>query len=1044
MSILHGSWLKIETASYLFLWGEVWRSTAEISNLEIENLPPLNPFCCNAKEFFSFLKFHNLLLNTETEKQWQYQNILLPSYSKSREQLFPILSNQLALRIKENKKISLSEWRIQGIALNALKAIELLEKLPPNLLLSETNYIGSDLQFWNHVYRWSLDLLARSKFVPGVGSGQEGKGEIQWHPLLDSILDRSRLAKFAQAMPPACRCYIDVPGNNQLKSQELLLDFLSNILAAQLRSWISSAANISQANVKYNWLLSGSSNDPNFIVTESELKRLKTAFDNWTFSIRDYVVTETNKQLGKNQFQTCFRLEPPDNPEAGQSNWKLAYCLQALDDPNFLVEAEAIWRNPVECMFFNSRYIEQPQENFLKGLGFASHLYAPIAESLQQPQPQYCELNPIQAYEFIRAIAWQLEDIGLGVILPSSLSLGTAEKRLGLMIQAEVTPKKGERLSLKSLLKYELKLALGSQVISTKEFEQLLAQRSPLVELNGQWIALQPADVRAAQAILKQSHEPIQLTVEDALRLSTGEAQMLTKLPIIDFEASGILQELIDNLNNNRRIEPIAKPQGFRGELRPYQAMGVGWLAFLEQWGLGACLADDMGLGKTPQLLAFLLHLKAQDLLTKPTLVICPTSVLNNWEREVEKFTPTLSTLVHHGSKRSQAKAFIRNVKNKDLVITSYALAYRDEKILESVGWQGVVLDEAQNIKNPQAKQAQSVRKLKAEFRIALTGTPVENRLTELWSILDFLNPGFLGNQQFFQRRFAVPIEKYGDHNSLYVLRSLVQPFILRRLKTDREIIKDLPQKQEMDVFCGLSLEQAELYQNLVAESLNEIENTEGIQRKGLILTLLLKMKQICNHPAQFLKEKSLGSGARSGKLLRLEEMLEELIEEGDRALIFTQFAEWGKLLQPYLKKKLSCEILFLYGGTERQKRQEMIDRFQNDPEAPPIFILSLKAGGTGLNLTRANHVFHVDRWWNPAVENQATDRAFRIGQKQNVQVHKFVCTGTVEEKINDILASKQELAEQTISAGEQWLTNLDTERLRSLLLLDRQAIIDD
>jgi SNF2 family DNA or RNA helicase len=410
----------------------------------------------------------------------------------------------------------------------------------------------------------------------------------------------------------------------------------------------------------------------------------------------------------------------------------------------------------------------------------------------------------------------------------------------------------------------------------------------------------------------------------------------------------------------------------------------------------------------------------------------------------VRKFAPKLSILVHHGEKRSKGRTFAREIQNKALVITSYPLVFRDETTLEAISWQGVVLDEAQNIKNASAKQSRSVRKLKAGFRIALTGTPVENRLSELWSILDFLNPSFLGTQAFFQRRFAIPIEKYGDRESLQTLRSLVRPFILRRLKTDKSIIQDLPEKQEMNVFCGLSKEQAELYQTLTSQTLEKIEDSEGIQRRGLILTLLMQLKQICNHPAQFLKEKQLVSAGRSGKLLRLEEMLEELVEEGDRALIFTQFAEWGKLLQPYLQKKLKREVLFLYGSIKQKERVEMVDRFQNDPDGPPIFLLSLKAGGTGLNLTRANHVFHIDRWWNPAVENQATDRAFRIGQKRDVQVHKFICTGTLEERINDMIEGKKQLAEQTVDAGENWLTDLDTDRLRDLLLLDRAAIIDE
>jgi SNF2 family DNA or RNA helicase len=464
----------------------------------------------------------------------------------------------------------------------------------------------------------------------------------------------------------------------------------------------------------------------------------------------------------------------------------------------------------------------------------------------------------------------------------------------------------------------------------------------------------------------------------------------------------------------------------------------VGWLAFLEQWGLGACLADDMGLGKTIQFLAFLLVLKQEKKLKKPTLLVCPTSVLGNWQREVKRFAPSLNLLLHHGDKRVKNKQFIKAVEGKDLVITSYPLVFRDQKDLQAVEWQGVVLDEAQNIKNPQAKQSQAVRELSSEFRIALTGTPVENRLQELWSIMDFLNPGYLGTRQFFQRRFTIPIEKYGDRQSLQTLRSLSQPFILRRLKTDRTIIEDLPEKQEMTVFCPLSDEQKQLYQDAVEKALAEIEQAQGIQRHGEVLALLTKLKQICNHPEQLLKKRKLKQPENSGKLMRLRDMLEEVVDVGDRALIFTQFAEWGKLLKPYLEEEFQSEVFFLYGSTKRAQREEMIDRFQHDPQGPKLFILSLKAGGVGLNLTRANHVFHFDRWWNPAVENQATDRVFRIGQTRNVQVHKFVCEGTLEEKINDLIASKQELAEQVVGSGENWLANLDSNQLRDLLLLEQ------
>jgi SNF2 family DNA or RNA helicase len=918
-----------------------------------------------------------------------------------------------------------------------LKASETIKFLPA-LPLGEDNYLGTDLRFWSQIYRWSLDLICRRKFLPGINQNKQSC----WQPLLDSTIDQTRLAQFTQSMPSACHAYQQ---GNIIEPRELILDFLSIVVDAQLRSLLDIIPHGSTSSTIQPWLQSLTGHQAICNLANKETKRLVTALDNWTLPVQDNLVTSNNK-LAEKQYRTCFHLQPPSRGDVnwGYTDWHLNYCLQALDNPEFLVTAEHIWQYASEELIIDSRNIDKPQETLLKGLGLAARLYEPIANSLQQSTPNSCLLNPIKVYEFIRSIAWQLQDNGLGVILPPGLATGAGEKRLGVKIEAEVTPKKGERVSLKSLLKYNLKIAVGDKILSRQKFENLLEQKSPLVEIDGEWLALQPSEIQAAQQILERANTQINLTVEDALRLSTGQSETIAKLPVVGFEATGILQDLINNLNHNTTIDILPTPSDFRSELRPYQKRGFSWLAFLEKWNLGACLADDMGLGKTAQLIAFITNLKQEEMLLKPTLVVCPTSVINNWEREVQKFAPTLKTIIHHGDKRSKGTAFAKAIKDQQLVITSYSLAYRDRATLASVEWQGIVLDEAQNIKNPQAKQSQAVRQLKTGFRIALTGTPVENRLSELWSILDFLNPSYLGNSQFFQRRFAIPIEKYGDRDSLQTLRSLVQPFILRRLKTDGDIIQDLPEKQEMNVFCGLSREQAKLYQELAELSLQKINESEGIKRRGLILTLLMKLKQVCNHPAHFLKEKSIDFSQRSGKLLRLEEMLEELVAEGDRALIFTQFSEWGKLLQPYLEKKLGIETLFLYGATRRQQRQEMIDRFQHDPQGPPIFILSLKAGGTGLNLTRANHVFHVDRWWNPAVENQATDRAFRLGQKRNVQVHKFICTGTLEERINEMIETKKQLAEQTIDVGEDWLTELDTDQLRNLLFLERSAVIDE
>jgi SNF2 family DNA or RNA helicase len=382
-----------------------------------------------------------------------------------------------------------------------------------------------------------------------------------------------------------------------------------------------------------------------------------------------------------------------------------------------------------------------------------------------------------------------------------------------------------------------------------------------------------------------------------------------------------------------------------------------------------------------------------------------------------------------------------------DLVLTSYPLVRRDEPFLKAVAWHGVILDEAQNIKNSTAKQTQVIRTLPASFRVALTGTPVENRLSELWSIMHFLNPGYLGSRHAFRQSYTLPIERYGDDRAREQLKRVVSPFILRRVKSDPRVIQDLPLKQEMKRYCSLSEEQATLYEAVVREALEEVEQAEeGMDRRGRVLSMLMQLEQICNHPALYLHQvgegqlSAIADDARSGKLARLEEMLEEVLSVDERALIFTQFAEIGHLLKCSLQQRLGVPVLFLHGGTPTKQRAGMVQRFQEEASGPPLFIVSLKAGGTGLNLTRANHVFHFDRWWNPAVEDQATDRAFRIGQTRNVQVHKFVCAGTLEEMIDEMIESKKALAESIVGRGERWLTELSTRELGELVRLRRQG----
>ena len=1038
MAILHGSWCMTSKGCF-FLWGETWRRVPSES-FSSEQIFPY-PFALNDTELLT----QPLLKNMGLSNILSQQIIALPTDISESGELTPIYSTTNNI-----PKSYLYPWQITGISLNPKQAFQFLQSLPLNTVITSDSDLGEDLRFWSHIARWSLDLLARSKFLPGLIKQSDQTIISQWQPLLDSAIDQTRLLRFAQQMPRVCRVYQELIAgdslaiNLPLSAQDIIINFLSVMIDQQVKNIAKEVDQkaILSLPIWQKWLQSLGEQENTINAELIEIESLETTLKNWTAPLQ-YSLSEPNL------FATAFHLHPPTeyNP-----NWQLEYCLQAIDQPEFIVNSNIVWNHPVDSFNYRGRTIKHPQETLLKGLGLASKLYPVIETSLQQARPQSCSLNPLQAYQFLKSYAWRFTDSGLGVILPPSLANREGwASRLGLSIKAE-TPKlkTNERLGLKSLLNFKWQLSIGGQTMTKAEFDRLVAKESPLVEINGEWVELRESDIRSAKIFFSQRKDEMTLSLEDALRLSTGDTQMIEKLPVVNFEAGGKLQELLNTLTNNRNLEPIPNPKDFQGELRPYQARGAGWLSFLEQWGLGACLADDMGLGKTIEFIAFLLHLKEQNSLENPVLLVCPTSVLGNWEREVKKFSPTLNVIVHHGDKRAKGNNFAKVIQDKNLVITSYPLTFRDQKELQGVTWQGLVLDEAQNIKNPDAKQSKTIKNINASFKIALTGTPVENRLSELWSIMDFLNPGYLGQRLFFQRRFAIPIEKYGDTDSLKILRSLVQPFILRRLKTDKDIIQDLPEKQENIVFCPLTTEQATLYQKIVDDSLAKIDDAEGIQRRGMILALLVKLKQLCNHPVLIeakvknSKKSDIIKTQYSGKLQRLTEMLDEVLAEGDRALIFTQFAEWGKVLQPYLEDYFNREILFLYGSTSKNKREEMIDRFQNDPQAPPIMILSLKAGGVGLNLTRANHVFHFDRWWNPAVENQATDRVFRIGQTRNVQVHKFVCTGTLEEKIHDLIESKKALAEQVVSAGEDWLTALDTDQLRNLLILDRNSIIDE
>ncbi|HYH94400.1 DEAD/DEAH box helicase, partial [Hyalangium sp.] len=749
--------------------------------------------------------------------------------------------------------------------------------------------------------------------------------------------------------------------------------------------------------------------------------------------------------------RACFRLELPEEeptPEApsSEAHFSLRFFLQAADDPSLLVPANEVFRGRGRGLRRLGCTPARAEEQLLRALATSARLFPPIERGLREARPEAVLLTASEAGAFLEEAAPTLAEAGMGILLPAELTR-SGQRRLRLRMRmgggqhAAGTVSGSEGFSLEALVSFRWEAALAGEPLSESELEELARLKAPLVRFRGKWVAVPPAELEEARRMLKTGGGTLAAHEAMAAVLGGPARQEGARLHR-EVVAEGPLAELVTRLREGHSQANVPPPGSFTGTLRPYQERGLGWLAQMAQLHLGACLADDMGLGKTIQLLAFLLHrreTKPED--RRPTLLVCPTSVVGNWERELARFAPSLPVVRHHGPERARKEAELKAVPPQAVVLTTYALMRRDANLLGSVHWSSVVLDEAQNIKNAVSRTARTARALKAGFRAALTGTPVENRLAELWSIFEFLNPRLLGPLETFRREVAVPIERYGNDEVAERLRRIVQPFILRRLKSDPAIIQDLPPKQEMTVFCTLTREQASLYRAAVDETMRKIESSEGIQRRGLVLSLITALKQICNHPAQYLREEGPLAG-RSGKLQRLQEMLEEVLASGERTLIFTQYREMGNRLVTELSRTLGTEVLFLHGGVSRAARDAMVQRFQEESGGPRIFVLSVKAGGTGLNLTAASHVFHFDRWWNPAVEDQATDRAYRIGQQRRVQVHKLLCAGTVEEKVDQMLEKKRDLASRIVGKGEHWITELGDTALRELFSLSPDAVV--
>ncbi|MEH7439522.1 DEAD/DEAH box helicase [Neobacillus drentensis] len=732
-----------------------------------------------------------------------------------------------------------------------------------------------------------------------------------------------------------------------------------------------------------------------------------------------------------------------DEPLDGEGAWTLDVFLRGKKNPDEIYDIEGATKIPAKWRPFLEK-VDREQGRWVR-----------LIPWLSEDGYFKTHLTEEEAWMFLTDASETMLALDVEILLPSWWQ---AMKNANLKVKASLKGTGSHRPSfvgLQAMLDFNWRFSMNGVDLSEEEFGKLVEEKRRLVYIRGRWVKLDPQFIRQIQDLMKRA-EKEGLHVRDLLEqelvdseATEDELENPKAFAKIQIELNRQWKQMVKQLSEVHEIPLVDVPSGLQGELRPYQQLGMSWLWFLRQYGFGAVLADDMGLGKTVQLISYLLKVKTDaskelDLVpdpkvskvpTKAALIICPTSVLGNWQKELERFAPEMNVYLHYGSNRLKEEAFSEKAKDADVVLTSYGLSHLDSEEFESLIWSSIAIDEAQNIKNAQTKQSKAVRKLRGRHHIALTGTPMENRLSELWSILDFTNHGYLGSLGQFQKKFVIPIEKDEKKEKVQQLQSLIRPFLLRRTKKDEEVALNLPDKLEQKEYCPLTPEQASLYEQLIHDTFAEIEKLSGFERKGLILQMLSRLKQLCNHPALYLKEKSATRELldRSNKMEKLVELIDAVLEQGESCLIFTQYIEMGEMIRATLKKKFGIEVPFLNGSVPKTQRDDMIERFQDGKF--PVFLLSLKAGGTGLNLTAANHVIHYDRWWNPAVENQATDRAYRIGQSRFVHVHKLICTGTLEEKIDAMLEKKQFLNDQIIQS-ENWITELSTDELKDLVYL--------
>ena len=900
--------------------------------------------------------------------------------------------------------------------------------------LSETptgDELSPSLAWFARLTQFAVRVVAARRMVPEVSV--EGPFTVaRWRPVLDDV-HRDALAHAAASAPPICR------NGSNATTDEIFAALVDGLSRAVLHhaGWKPDLGRRRAVEVQAARGVFAALAKPDPVI-RSGSEEFRLAVD----ELSDDLDRHRRRLAGEPVVRGRVRLTLPDDAldpwivelelvdDADPGRW--CTIVDLLDGAPRALD---LARSPAHLPL-----VRREAQALVAGVAEAVPMLAEVAEP---HHPGRLELDLEQADDFIDAAPIELERANIELIGPEHLVRARVSLR-GTAREAPVDDRKG-RFGKEALVEWQA--IVDATPISAADLERAEAAGVSLMRAGHRWVRIDAAGLQRARKLLsEQVAEHDRVSALELMRLSAGLADddeipielMMggdvassdgdTEEPGADTIDGGWIRQLLAGLPDDQLVE-TTEGAGFRGELRHYQRRALSWMQFLARTGLGGCLADDMGLGKTATTLAHLLERPG------PHLVVCPLSVVHNWEAEAHRFTPGRTIVVHHGSDRQRADGpALFGLGDADIVITTYGLLPRDLDALVSIDWTTVVLDEAQMVKNPSTRAARAVRKLRAAQKLALTGTPVENRLSELWAILDACNPGLLGSQQRFREQYASAIERNNDEEVAARLRRLTQPFVLRRTKADKRLLPDLPDKIEQIAYAQLTKEQATLYQGVVDQLLVDAKELEGMQRRGRVLAALTRLKQICNHPAHALKDGSR-LGGRSGKLNRFDELVAELLDLDERALVFTQFREMGDLLQVHLRSRFRLEAPFLHGGVVRARRDRMVADFQAGGGSP-LLVVSLRAGGTGLNLTAASQVIHYDRWWNPAVEDQATDRAWRLGQRRTVNDHKLVCQGTVEERIGEVIDEKRAIADAVMGSGEAWLSELSTDELADLVTL--------